>query len=409
MVYELVGWNWLFGFMAYGEAWKERRRLFQKYFHPSEIKIHQPRELEYAHKMLRRLLDSPERFIDHVRFMAGAITIAIAYGLEIQAEDDPYIEIAEQALIGLAASAAPGAFLVDSIPILKYVPEWMPGAGWKRKAKEWCGWTMKLLEVPFAAAQQEIAAGTAKPSFVSLCLGNLDETQDAEHQKKVIKDTAGNFFVGGSDTTVSAINTFILVMTCYPDIQRKAQEELDRVVPKGQLPDFDDGPSLPYLSAIVKEVLRWQAVTPLAIPHYLTEDDEYDGYFLPAGSIVAGNAWAILHDKDEYPEPFEFRPDRFLKDGQLDPDIRDPTAGFGFGRRVCPGKHIAISTLWISAASILSVYDIEMAKDQNGVPIQPTQKYISSMVMHPEPFRCSIKPRSKDTERLILSLDTISA
>jgi len=92
--------------------------------------------------------------------MAGAITIEIAYGVEIQSENDPYLEIAEQALVGLAAAAAPGAFLVDSIPILKYVPEWMPGAGWKRKAKEWCGWTMKLLEVPFAAAQREIVSAS---------------------------------------------------------------------------------------------------------------------------------------------------------------------------------------------------------------------------------------------------------
>ncbi|KAJ3505494.1 hypothetical protein NLJ89_g7384 [Agrocybe chaxingu] len=405
MVYELVGWSWLFGFMAYGEPWRERRRLFQQHFHPNEIKIHQPREVEYTHKMLRRLLDSPERFMEHIRHMAGAITLALAYGIEIHDLNDPHIEIAEQALVGLAASAAPGAFLVDSIPILKYVPAWMPGAGFQKKAKEWSEWTRKLLEVPFAAAQKEIAGGTAKPSFVSLCLSSLNETRDVEHQKKVIKDTAGNFFVGGSDTTVSAINTFILAMTCYPEIQRRAQEEIDRVVAQGQLPDFEDEPSLPYLSAIVKEVLRWRAITPLAIPHYLTEDDDYDGYFLPAGSIVAGNAWAILHDKEEYPDPLEFRPERFLKDGKLNRDVREPTVAFGFGRRICPGRHIAVSTLWISAASILTVYDISIAMDVHGNPIVPTQEYISSMVMHPAPFKCSITPRSQEAERLILSLE----
>jgi len=62
---------------------------------------------------------------------------------------------------------------------------------------------------------------------------------------------------GGADTTVSAISTFFLMMTCYPEIQDKAQAELDRVVGKGQLPDYSDEAALPYISALVKETLRY--------------------------------------------------------------------------------------------------------------------------------------------------------
>ncbi|TFK37128.1 cytochrome P450 [Crucibulum laeve] len=403
MLNDLVGWNWLFGFMPYGEAWKERRRLFQHHFHPLDTTIHQQKELEYTHKMLQRLLETPEHFMDHLRHMIGAITINIGYGIDVQPFNDPYIEIAEQALIGLAAGANPGAFWVESFPFLKYVPSFLPGAGFKRKAAVWREWTRKMLEVPFAEAKRQIVEGSAMPSFTSMCLDNLDDKKDNSHQERVIKETAATFFVGGSDTTVSAMNTFMLAMVCYPEAQAKAQEEIDRVVGRSALPDFTDEESLPYLSALIKEVLRWRTVTPLAIPHYLTEDDEYNGYHLPAGSIVVGNAWAILHDKDDYPDPFNFRPERFLKDGKLNPEVRDPNAAFGFGRRVCPGKHIANSTLWIAAACILSTFNISKALDEAGNPIEPSQEYHSSMVLHALPFKCTIKPRSQRAEALIFA------
>jgi hypothetical protein len=88
--------------------------------------------------------------------LGGAIAIALAYGLEIQKNDDRYLEIAEKALVGLTASGAPGAFLVDSIPLLKYMPSWMPGADFKRKAKEWKASATDMMNIPFEAAEKAI-------------------------------------------------------------------------------------------------------------------------------------------------------------------------------------------------------------------------------------------------------------
>ncbi|KXN82953.1 O-methylsterigmatocystin oxidoreductase [Leucoagaricus sp. SymC.cos] len=400
----LSGWDWLFGFLPYGEAWLERRKLFQKYFHPLDNASHHPREREYVHQMLRHFLDTPEEFMEHVRHMMGAITISLGYGIDIKPKNDSNIHIANEAVKGLAGAANFSAFLVNSIPALKYVPSWFPGAAWKRQAEEWYGWTMKMRDIPFQRSLEQLADGTATPSLVTNCVQSIDESRDREHQLTVIKDTAGNFFVGGADTTVSAINTFMLMMVCHPEIQEKAQEELDRVIGKGQLPDFGDEDSLPYISALVKETLRFQAITPFAIPHYLTEDDEYNGYFLPGRSVVLGNVWAILHDKEDYPEPLEFKPERFLKDGKVNPEVREPTAAFGFGRRICPGRHIAVSSLYLSIASILSVFTVEKAVDEHGHVITPSKEYISSLILHPVHFKCTIKPRSKEAEMLIKSI-----
>lgn len=100
-------------------------------------------------------------------------------------------------------------------------------------------------------------------------------------------------------------------MVLHPDAQRRAQEEIDNAVGSARLPDFGDEKSLPYVSAVVNEVMRWHPVAPVgtlltripshgkelylldipAVPHRLTVDDIYEGYFLPAGSIVIGNTW----------------------------------------------------------------------------------------------------------------------
>jgi len=184
-----------------------------------------------------------------------------------------------------------------------------------------------------------------------------------------------------------------------PEIVHKAQAQLDAVIKPGYLPDFTDEENLPYITALTMESLRWRDVVPIAIPRCLQVDDEYKGYRIPKGSIVIPNAWhvsesllpwtifidfrAMLHDEDVYPDPFTFKPERFLtKDGKIDETIRDPRhACFGFGRRICPGRHMAFSAIWIALASILYSFNIEKAKDESGEIIELSHEYLSALVM----------------------------
>lgn len=128
----------------------------------------------------------------------------------------------------------------------------------------------------------------------------------------------------------------MLAMVLHPEAQVKAQAEMDLALGPGRLPTFADQESLPYLAALVKECFRWEVVAPLGVPHMLTVDDEYKGYFIPKGTIVMANSHQILNDSEAYPEPSLFKPERFLKDGQLDSSVRNPTkvAAFGYGRRI---------------------------------------------------------------------------
>ena len=144
-------------------------------------------------------------------------------------------------------------------------------------------------------------------------------------------------------------------MASNPDVLQKAQTELDAVVGPHRLPEFSDMKALPYVCALIKELLRWRVVVPLGVPHRALEDDEYRGYFIPKGSLVIANIWwvlnngvslkalsklygihvrAIARDPKVFPSPDVFMPERFLKDGQLNPDVRDPASfSFGYGRR----------------------------------------------------------------------------
>jgi len=193
--------------------------------------------------------------------------------------------------------------------------------------------------------------------------------------------------------------SFFVAVLLRPDIQAKAQEELDAVTGRERLPTFQDRPMLPLVNAICKEVLRWRPVVPLAVPHATTEDDVYKGLFIPKGALVMGNVWAILHDPEMYPDPDAFKPERFLnQDGSA---REDPVLAstFGFGKRICPGRHFVEATLFILVASLLSVFNIEKSSANGGPDVY---SFTGTLISRPNPFPCSITPRDKKAEDLIV-------
>ncbi|KAK7052946.1 hypothetical protein VNI00_004266 [Paramarasmius palmivorus] len=314
--------------------------------------------------------------------------MSIAYGIKVKSESDPWVALAEEAIGPLMRATVPGAFLVDTFPFLKYIPSWFPGAGFKRQAREWRKLTMRLKNEPFVEGKRIIESGEYTPSFISESLQRLDELEDPlvqagrKEKENLIRDTAGTMYLAGVDSTATAITSFLYSMVTHPDIQRQAQAEVDRVV-VGRLPTFKDEKSLPYVTALVWEVLRWKSVSPLGLAHYLESEDVYEGYRIPKGSVVVSNIWAILHDEEIYIDPFKFSPERYFKPGSrvFDETVKDPTfAVFGFGRRICPGRHMAYASIWIAVASILKTFDISKKVDEKGNVVEPVYEQQTAIV-----------------------------
>ncbi|KAL0958419.1 hypothetical protein HGRIS_000559 [Hohenbuehelia grisea] len=404
MANEILGWDFNFALMPYGETWRKCRRMFHQEFHPVASRRFRQKEIGATHELLLNLLEEPDIWMAHLRHMAGKIILSIAYGIDVQPGNDPYIALAEEAIHCLVQAAIPGAFVVDSLPFLKYLPAWAPGASFKRAAETWRRGVHAFKERPYDAAKKDYLAGIDTASFVSYRLRSIEGKEQEADWENIIKFAAGSMYAAGSDTTVSLLGTFLLAMLENPDVQLKAQHELDGVLGNGRLPDFDDQDSLPYVTAIIKESMRWKNVTPIGVAHLVIADDAYRGYHIPKDSTIIANLWSMLHDEEMYPNPSEFNPDRFLKNGKLNPAVRDPaTIAFGFGRRICPGRYMAEDSVWIAIATLLSVFDIRKAVDAQGRTIQPSHDYRSALVYMPPPFKCSIKPRSERAEALIRS------
>ncbi|KAJ7032293.1 cytochrome P450 [Mycena alexandri] len=400
MLIDLMGWGFHFW-----NNWRNHRRLFSQEFSITGSQKFQPALLAASRGLLRRFLDTPDAFRRHIKQMAGEVILGVAYGIKVLPVDDPYIALAERAVQSAAEASIPGRFMVDAFPLMKYIPEWFPGAKFKRKAKQWRKFAQDLQDVPFAEVQRQVTAGIVPPSFAGESLQALNEYAPGRtyYDENTIKGAAASSYAAGSETTAIALLTFILAMIANPEAQKTAQTEIDSVTGGTRLPEFRDEEALPYLSALVKEVLRWKAVAPIGVPHFISVEDEYHGYRIPANSIVIGNVWAILHHEEMYPEPHTFNPERFLLDGKLNPDVRDPQAAFGFGRRICPGRYMATSSLWIAIASILAAFNIGKAIEEDERIIEPSYEYSPGFLSTPLPFKCSIQPRSKGAVSLILT------
>ncbi|QRV92189.1 cytochrome P450 family protein [Ceratobasidium sp. AG-Ba] len=351
----------------------------------------------------------------------------LAYGYKVDSYQDEFIQTAEKHMQGFAdcklrlnrkcrahCSRSVEMVGMDETMPVKYGPNWPSIIPFRRRVQELIQIMNDNREKPFAHVKSQIAAGTAEDSFTAKLLQTEEsspvDNETAEHIKRV----AATLYSGGSDTTVSAIQSFFLSMTLYPEVQAKAKSEVvsyleQRSTTNGSrdiiLPA--DRPHLPYTSALLQEVLRWPPVIPVLSHRSSHEDDNHvvsgdKTYRIPARTVVFANFWQVLHDPKVYEHPDRFMPERFLVPSPPpDPEM----FAFGSGRRSCPGARIAQQSMWITISNILANFTIAKVKDENGVGITPEELYVNAGISRPQPFQCSITAREGCKEWLELITD----
>ncbi|EPT05741.1 hypothetical protein FOMPIDRAFT_1027275 [Fomitopsis schrenkii] len=398
---ELVQWTGNLGFAPYNDRWKRLRGWFQRGFIARSAQdSYRPIQRREVRRLLSDLAQHPQDFRFSLKRYMAAIMLEIGYGHTVSSlGDDEFIKLVEDGVRKCLSGSGPGATLVDFFPILRYVPAWIPGMEFKRSAATARKAIRDMEAVPYRKVMKEMADGTAKPSYVTQLIDSClkDGVLEAQDQRD-IEGTVGVLY---ADTSMATLLVFILMMTQNPDIFEKTQDEISRVVGQSRLPDFKDRGSLPYLECVLREAYRWCPAIPI-IPHQSMEDDVYRGYYIPNKAVIVMNAWAMSRDPEVYPEPDVFKPERFLTQNGGVSDLHDPRKFvFGFGRRICPGRYFADTTIWLAAASIVATMDFRQARNSQGDLVVPNPQFVSGSVMHPEPFICDIRPRSEKSLQLI--------
>ncbi|THH05850.1 hypothetical protein EW145_g4503 [Phellinidium pouzarii] len=379
---EMVGLSGTTTLLPCGPEFKIHRKEFHKYIGTAAAmkRFIELEEIETL-RFLFRLLDEPAKLVEHIRTTAGAIILKISHGYTVAPHgSDPFVDLADAVLEIFSASLVPGAWIVDILPPLRHLPDWLPGLGFKKTARKWNAATMDLINKPFEFVKHQMVSvphkatclirihnftidnaisqklGSETPSFASSL---IERNVSNEYNMKWMSAT---MYGGGADTTVSAVTTFFLAMIRFPAVLKKAQAEVDRVIGRARLPSYADRERLPQMS----------------------------------------------HDPAIYHDPFTFKPERFLGENP-EPDPRN--LAFGFGRRcfififgICPGKELADSSLFLSVAMVVAAFYITHAKDSSGRSIEAADEYSPGIISHPRPFDYSIKPRDEKAVSLIRAI-----
>ncbi|KAF8698778.1 hypothetical protein HU200_035036 [Digitaria exilis] len=380
------------GFAPSGDYWRALRRLSSAYlFSPRSVAASAPRRAAIGDRMLRQLLLSGGVVMRRVLHVASLDHVmATVFGARYDPESPEGVELEEMVKEGYELL---GLFnWGDHLPLLR----WLDLQGVRRRCRSLVGrvnvFVSRIIEehrqkkkVSSGGANGEAAAG----DFVDVLLGLEGEEKLSESDMIAV---LWEMIFRGTDTVSILLEWAMARMVLHRDIQSKAQAELDAVVGRGGAVSDADVARLPYLHHVVKETLRVHPPGPLlSWARLAVHDAVVGGHLVPAGTTAMVNMWAIARDPEVWgPDPTAFRPERFEEEdvSVLGGDLR--LAPFGAGRRVCPGKTMALATVHLWLAQLLHRFEWSPAVDGGGVDL--SERLGMSLEME-KPLVCKAAPR----------------
>ncbi|KAI8949870.1 cytochrome P450 [Xylaria longipes] len=384
--------------MPYGESWRMIRRAAHTMLNINASQTYIPYQDLENKQMLVGLLEQPENFLDHVQRFTNSLVTQMIFGFRTHTSDHEYIKQVFENVHNAVQISHFAGILFDTFPWLRELPDFLLPI--RKHARQHFENERKFLVNLWRKTKRSINAGETKPCFSD----ELNRVQEYEgFEDDLAAYTCGVLQEAGADTSSSSVLAFIQAMVLHPEVQKKGQEEVDRAF-GDKLPTLRDAMSLPYIHACVKETLRWLPAVPLALPHCVIKDDEYMGYKIPKGATVTLNTWGIHMDPVRYPQPQAFDPTRFDGDvtsasesANLADGSKRDHFGFGAGRRICPGLHVAERTMLLSVARLLWGFNFTKAVDDLGHEVLPPwDDFADGLLATPQPFQAKITCRSPE-------------
>ncbi|PVF95239.1 cytochrome P450 [Serendipita vermifera] len=374
-VSELMGFGWSFLQSQPDHDWAEQRKIFRKVIGPHVVKDYDQlieREAETFIGQIREFSGDPTelvfkgRLITTLKRSIGAVVIELAFGEKVFKEHGSELVKINTQSIELVTWSFQQIWLPNIFPLSRFLPSWMPGIQFPHYVARGQHLFGNIRHLGFNLVQKNIDEGVADFSVLSHYL-NAPEVSTTH-----LRDATAMMYMGGVDTTGSAILNFIAHMLLYPDVQAKIQKEIDEKVGRGGSIRNSEIKSLEYLRAAWKESMRFNPPIAVGVIHASTADDVWKGHFIPKGTLIIPHIAFMLRDPRFWGDDAHlFKPERFLAEynprlNEL-PDIE--SLPFGFGRRICPGRYMAERNGVLFAARILQAFEI-LPEDGASMPVR---------------------------------------
>lgn len=195
----------------------------------------------------------------------------------------------------------------------------------------------------------DVASLAEKRDLLTLLLHSVDEEDGNGMELEQLHHEVLNICIGAYETTTNALSWTFYLLARHPEIEEKLHAEVDRVL-GGRVPIYQDLSKLIYTRMIIEETLR------IYSPAYqfmrrAREDDEIDGYRMPADTNVLINSYFLHRHPEFWHDPERFDPERFTAE-QVAKRPTHAYVPFGSGHRICIGKHFALAELTFVLATV---------------------------------------------------------
>ncbi|KAM9477418.1 cytochrome P450 1B1 [Clarias gariepinus] len=271
--------------------------------------------------------------------------------------------------------------IVDVMPWLQYFPNPIKSLfdQFKELNAEFYEFVLGKVMEHRKTMESSIVRDMTDALITSMDRGLLDE--------KYVPPTITDIFGASQDTTSTAMQWIVLLLVRYPDIQKRIQEEVDKVVDRSHLPSFEDLPRLPYVMAFIYEMMRFSSFIPVTIPHSTTTNTSINGYHIPKDTVVFINQWSLNHDPKKWDQPQIFNPLRFLdEDGELNKDVTGNVMIFSMGKRRCIGEELSKMQLFLFTTLLAHQCHFTVKE-------RPTLDFMYGLTLKPNPFKVAVSLR----------------
>ncbi|PVF95240.1 cytochrome P450 [Serendipita vermifera] len=387
MVDDLMEFGWSLLSSPPGQAMTEQRKVFRKVLGPQVIadqdQLIERGAEEFVNK-LRGFSGDPAHIVVQ---SIGSVIIELAYGAKIFQEHGPELVKINTESMDLMTWSFQQFWLPDFFTLSRFLPSWIPGVQFPKYVARGQYLFGSVRNLAFNLVRKDMEEGAADVSVVSQYVNAPGVPT------KYLRDAAAMMYMGGVDTTGSAVLNFIAHMLLFPEAQAKVQKEMDEKIGRGGSITSAEIKSLHYLWATWKESLRFNPPVPTGVAHSSTADDIWKGYLIPKGTLLIPHIAFMLRDPQIWGDDANtFKPERFIVEhnprvGEL-PDME--SLPFGFGRRICPGRHMAERNGIMFVARLLQAYEI---CPEEGASTPEKMAFVDGLVRRPKDMRCRFVSR----------------